>query len=324
MIRKMISKIISVVLADAMLMTSVFTATAAGLGDINSDSAINAVDASEILSEYARISTNQKAQFTEEQKKAADVDKNGSINAVDASQVLSFYAYKSTSSSEAVGFEEFLVNPPVTTTKVTTTAATTTTTTTTTTSKVAPEAAPLIGKWYPTEGDDDDKRQGIEFTEEGYISMIFDLSAQLCFRDDGLFYNDKVYPYDTIKWDGDVMTLTDDGKDLIIMTRTESMEGMNGKYTVVGGEIYTGFAFILALLGAPPETTTVTLDMNGEQTEMSLNNIMKYRVNGNKLEMMITYQGEEKSNDEPIEFSVEGDILTVISNGETSTMRRVK
>ena len=325
MIRKMISKVISVVLADAMLMTSVFTATAAGLGDINSDSAINAVDASEILSEYARVSTNQKAQFTVEQKKAADVDKNGSINAVDASQVLSFYAYKSTSSSEAVGFEEFLVNPPVTTTKVTTTAATTTTTTTTTTSKVAPEAAPLIGKWYPTEGDDDDKRQGIEFTEDGYVQMLFDTSETMIFCDEGFKYDETIYPYDSLAWENEELTVGNEDGTLIKMKRVEKGDGYNGKYVVTDGESYEFFMLFLALMQVNDiSAITITADFDGNRSEMRINNFMKYNVTGNTMELLLSVNGEEKSNDEPIEFSVEGDILTVISNGETSTMRRVK
>ena len=137
-------------MAWLMLMTSGLTAYASGLGDINGDSVINAVDASEILSEYARVSTNQKAKLTDEQKKCADVDKNGNINAVDASQVLSYYAYKSTSGT--MEFEAYLKNPPVTTTQATASTTTTTTTTaaatTTVTTTIAPvEAVDITGKW---------------------------------------------------------------------------------------------------------------------------------------------------------------------------------
>lgn len=101
------------------------------LGDLNNDSKINAVDASETLSEYARTSTNKESEFTETQKQAADVNKDGKINAVDASNILSYYAYTSTSGT--MDFEEYLINPPVTTTKTTTTYTTSTSTTITTT-----------------------------------------------------------------------------------------------------------------------------------------------------------------------------------------------
>ena len=55
---------------------------------------MNAIDASHILSEYARTSTGQKAKFGPAEKEAADVDSNGRVNALYASSVLAFYAYR--------------------------------------------------------------------------------------------------------------------------------------------------------------------------------------------------------------------------------------
>lgn len=66
------------------------------LGDVNFDGEVNAVDASLILAEYARISTNQPAAFTEKQFAAGEVDGNGIIDAADASLVLVYYSYLST------------------------------------------------------------------------------------------------------------------------------------------------------------------------------------------------------------------------------------
>lgn len=63
------------------------------LGDVNNDSFINSVDASCILSEYARISTEKEPLFTDAQKIAADVDNSGRIDSIDASIVLAYYAY---------------------------------------------------------------------------------------------------------------------------------------------------------------------------------------------------------------------------------------
>ena len=50
-----------------------------------------------IRREYARLSTSDHTGiFTDKQQKAADVDNNGAIDAVDASKILSYYAYAST------------------------------------------------------------------------------------------------------------------------------------------------------------------------------------------------------------------------------------
>ncbi|WP_028518596.1 GDSL-type esterase/lipase family protein [Ruminococcus flavefaciens] len=78
------------------------------LGDINNDGLIDSVDASGILAEYARLSSNDaKGKFTDAQGKAADVDKNGLIDSVDASKVLAYYAYVS-NTDNAKTIEEYL------------------------------------------------------------------------------------------------------------------------------------------------------------------------------------------------------------------------
>lgn len=65
--------------------------------DANRDGAINAVDASIVLSEYANISTGKAPAFNTTDRYVADTDGNGIINAVDASNILSTYAQNSTS-----------------------------------------------------------------------------------------------------------------------------------------------------------------------------------------------------------------------------------
>ncbi len=71
-------------------------------GDVNDDGEINAVDASLMLKEYAKLSSSeQKGSFSEAQKKAADIDGNGFIDAVDASATLAYYAYVSTLENDA-------------------------------------------------------------------------------------------------------------------------------------------------------------------------------------------------------------------------------
>lgn len=65
--------------------------------DVNNDKAINAIDASVVLAEYAATSTNQAATFGVTEKYLADANYDGAINAVDASEILSVYAYNATS-----------------------------------------------------------------------------------------------------------------------------------------------------------------------------------------------------------------------------------
>lgn len=114
---KNIASIVSALAAAVCVFTS-YSYTSAEtktltLGDVNGDSLVNAVDASEVLSEYARTSTGGAPLFTDEQKLCGDIDKDGAINAIDASHILSYYAYRSTGGT--LTFEEYL-SPTETTT----------------------------------------------------------------------------------------------------------------------------------------------------------------------------------------------------------------
>lgn len=71
------------------------------LGDVNNDGKINAVDASMILAEYAKVSSNNPTSFSADQEVAADIDGNYKYDAVDASGVLAYYAYTATLSEGA-------------------------------------------------------------------------------------------------------------------------------------------------------------------------------------------------------------------------------
>ena len=77
-------------------------------GDVNNDKAVNAVDASRTLMEYAFVSSGHEPTFTEEwQILAADVNRDDKIDAVDASLILSYYAHIS-STSDKQSMEEFI------------------------------------------------------------------------------------------------------------------------------------------------------------------------------------------------------------------------
>ncbi|WP_295086599.1 leucine-rich repeat protein [Ruminococcus sp.] len=88
--------------------TTLTTPVKNNLGDIDNNGVIDAVDASKVLSYYARISTKQEGGFSDSLKEAADVNKDGVIDAVDASKILSYYAYVSTTKEDVKSLEVFL------------------------------------------------------------------------------------------------------------------------------------------------------------------------------------------------------------------------
>ena len=129
--------IVAFALAAASFTTStglVFAADEGGitytLGDTSGDGLIDAKDASEILAEYSRLSTNAAAEFKDSRAVAADVDKNGKIDSSDASKVLQYYSYLSIGGTR--GFAEYLADPNAEETGTTTASATAPADTTTT------------------------------------------------------------------------------------------------------------------------------------------------------------------------------------------------
>ena len=82
---------------------------AIALGDVTGDGKINAVDASNVLAEYARTSSGDgKGEFSDAQRKAADIDSNGKIDSLDASRILAYYAYTSTVKETPKSITEFI------------------------------------------------------------------------------------------------------------------------------------------------------------------------------------------------------------------------
>lgn len=65
-------------------------------GDVDGDNAVNSVDASAVLTEYAITATGGNTTFTYYQTIAGDYDCDGSINSIDASRILAVYAQNAT------------------------------------------------------------------------------------------------------------------------------------------------------------------------------------------------------------------------------------
>lgn len=79
--------------------------TDTSLGDLDGDGLINAVDATSILIEYAKLSTGGQSGLSAKQKLTVDTNRDGIVDAVDATSILIYYAHISTGgTSEAFDF----------------------------------------------------------------------------------------------------------------------------------------------------------------------------------------------------------------------------
>ena len=82
------------------------------LGDVNNDGYVNAVDASIVLSAYAKYQTGEEP-LTPLQFKAADVNEDGNVDSLDASKILSYYSYLATEDGETTDIKSFQNDKPV-------------------------------------------------------------------------------------------------------------------------------------------------------------------------------------------------------------------
>ncbi|MDE6092983.1 MAG: hypothetical protein K2G14_07805 [Ruminococcus sp.] len=76
------------------------------LGDVNDDGFIDAVDATAVRTEYAKISAYKESDFETSQIISADVNNDGYFDSVDATIISKYYAY--ISAHDDIGFVEYL------------------------------------------------------------------------------------------------------------------------------------------------------------------------------------------------------------------------
>lgn len=72
------------------------------LGDINDDGAVDALDASLALMEYAALATGKVSVISHAQRALADVNKDDALDAFDASDILRYYAYTATGGTDNI------------------------------------------------------------------------------------------------------------------------------------------------------------------------------------------------------------------------------
>ena len=94
--RRLLSLLTAVLLCSAPLTVNAYADPAFLYGDLNSDGACNASDATDILREAAALGTGSAGSFTALQADAADMNGDGSINAMDAAEVLIYSSWSGT------------------------------------------------------------------------------------------------------------------------------------------------------------------------------------------------------------------------------------
>ena len=303
MSKKKISIVMSTVITGMMLLNSAFSASAAKLGDPTGDGAVNAVDASAILTDYALTSTNQPSQFTEEQTAASDVDKNGVINAVDASQVLGFYAYISTGGQ--LSLEEYIDG-------------------------AASTAEAPYGKWSMDEMVESDfniTSEGIVLTSDGKGSVYLDTTEELRFTSKGLCVGYTIIPESYITRDGDNIVVNFMGQEALNMTKIDGNEGSDGTYKLNKCVLYNKMITALSEQGKFDEgALSITIEFSGEESEAVYNDLFTFTTEGGNISFSgFTgfLKGEGSDTSVSAAYKIDGNKLTINTDNGASSFTKV-
>ncbi|MBR0510952.1 MAG: hypothetical protein IJJ81_00070 [Ruminococcus sp.] len=189
----------------------------------------------------------------------------------------------------------------------------------------------IIGKWAMSDLSNTDQSVdggGIIFTDDGKGSVYLDTSSLLHFESEGLNVGGTTFVKDYIKESGDTLTVDVMGQEMIGLTKLESGEGYDGKYSLDSGIFYDSIVQGIEKQGNASfdkENLDITIDFDGAKSEVVFNDLFTYTTKGKKLEVsgfagFLNGDGDKAT----AEFKVDGDTLELKDSKSTETLTRVK
>lgn len=185
----------------------------------------------------------------------------------------------------------------------------------------------IIGKWSMSGVDNlGVDSGGIIFSKDGKGSIYEDTSSLLHFTSDGIKFNDTVLSKDYIKKSGKTLTISALDQDILVITELEGGDGYDGKYSLDGGIMYESIVEGMKAQGEVKSTDLdITINFDGERSEVVFNDIFDYEVKGSKLTVsgfsgFIAGEGDEAS----AKVTIDGDTLSLKDSKKTETLTKVK
>ena len=167
----------------------------------------------------------------------------------------------------------------------------------------------LLGSWYS-----DDDGVGFKFNDDGTLDLLVDLSSEIYFSGDTLYFESTATPAEDVTFDGTTLSINISGTEIMTMDKIEDGEGSDyyGKYVLTGGMLYTSL----------PETSdSIYLDLGDNLSVCSYGKVMTYTAEDGSFELtdnlgLLSTKGDTKSGT----YSLSGDKLTLEVDGEELEM----
>lgn len=166
---------------------------------------------------------------------------------------------------------------------------------------------------------------GFIFSENGKGSVYEDISSIMHFTDSGLNVGGTIFGDEFLNASGDVISFDIADQKFLSMTRVSfGSSRYDGVYTLTGGMLYDTLAAGLADENdISMNNLNVTLEFDGDHSELILNDVFTYTANGRILSlegMAGTLAAGEKGY---LRYDIDGDTLTT-KGKRTQTHKRIK
>ena len=169
----------------------------------------------------------------------------------------------------------------------------------------------LLGSWYS-----DDKKMGFSFNSDSSVDLFMDISEQIYFSGETLYFQDTAAPAESITLNGDELSINIGGTEIMTLQKKESREGSDyyGEYAVKSGMLYKSL---------PESSGDILLTLTDGASVCTYAGVMTYSLDGStmKLTDSLGLFGE-KDKEESVNYEVSGDELTLDSDGEKIVLKR--
>ncbi|PWJ13624.1 hypothetical protein [Ruminococcus flavefaciens] len=188
------------------------------------------------------------------------------------------------------------------------------------------KTADITGKWAFSESPNEDVSSvGLIFSDKGKGSVYEETTSIFSFTEDSMVLYGYAVDKEYITEENDVVTVTLNNSDVIVMKRTKSGgSGFDGTYDLTGGSLYDSLENSVS---SESESADITVELKGDKSFVVFNDMFTYKTEGSELVIsgcspLIIPSADEDSDEITAEFKLDGDTLTIIDDKNSNVLTR--
>ena len=188
------------------------------------------------------------------------------------------------------------------------------------------KTADITGKWAFSESPNEDVSSvGLIFSDKGKGSVYEETTPIFSFTEDSMVLYGYAVDKEYITEENDVVTVTLNNSDVIVMKRTKSGgSGFDGTYDLTGGSLYDSLENSVS---SESESADITVELKGDKSFVVFNDMFTYKTEGSDLVIsgcspLIIPSADEDSDEITAEFKLDGDTLTIIDDKNSNVLTR--